>query len=104
MKKYRNFCAVLIASATIAGCDFNYPLVDEASEPAAMRADYPRLVPITGLLAGVDTAPARASTAMVQDLDARVANLRARAAVLRRPVVDTATLTRMRSAITRLQG
>ncbi len=104
MKRVIAFCALLGASTTLAACDFSYPMVDSAIAPEAMRADYPRLVPITGALTGVDAAPTRANKGMIQDLDARVANLRARAAVLRRPVVDTATLSRMRAAVTRLQG
>ncbi len=104
MKRLSVFLGIVVGATVLAGCDFSYPMVDGASEPAAMRSEYPRLVPITGILAGVDTAPARATDATVSNLEARVANLRARAIVLRRPVVDTATLTRMRAAINRLQG
>ena len=53
MKRVIAFCALLGASTTLAACDFSYPMVDSAIAPEAMRADYPRLVPITGALLAI---------------------------------------------------
>lgn len=94
----------LVAAISVTACDYSYPEVEAAMSPEAMRADYPRLVPMTALLAQIDELPAQSGAAISDDLAARVARLRARAEVLRRPVVDVATMTRLRSAVNRLQG
>lgn len=103
--KRRIFSGFALAAAiAVAGCDYSYPEVEAAMSPEAMRADYPRLVPMTVLLAEIEALPPPSGQAISDDLAVRVARLRARAEVLRRPVVDVATMTRLRSAINRLQG
>jgi hypothetical protein len=66
------------------------------------RGPAPVLVPLDGLLAAAD-APGRTEAALA-DLTARAERLRARAAQLRRPVLDAATRARLAAARARRGG
>ena len=66
--------------------------------PASTRP-APALVPIDTLLAQV--APARATVQVADNLAARAARLRARAALMRGPIIDPATRARLAAAIAR---
>lgn len=88
---------LLIALAACAA----FPALDGVETPAAARADYPQLVPLTGLLAGVTTGT-RIDPTLSSDLAARATRLRARAAAMRRSAVSPAEVARLRDAIARL--
>lgn len=87
----------LAAALLLAGCgarpDFG------PDDGAAARAGYPAILPLGPLLAqaggGVITPDFTAA------IEARGAALRARAAALRRPVIDAATRARMAAALAR---
>ncbi|MEO0864281.1 MAG: hypothetical protein AAFY39_06780, partial [Pseudomonadota bacterium] len=82
----------------LAGCT-EFPALDGTIPPQAEAADFPELVPLAPLLAtrrnlGTD---AQATT---RSLEARIANLQARARALQgRPVLDSNTRARLRGAI-----
>ncbi len=65
----------------------------------ASTAPAPRLLPLDALLAGID-APV-ATDALAQDLAGRAARLRARAGLMRGPVMDPVTRARLAAAIAR---
>lgn len=73
------------------------PLLDAAVSTEARNAPYPDLIPIEQIRGGipeqlitVDTAP---------DIRQRVTSLKARAALIRGPVIDTIARTRLESTI-----
>lgn len=69
------------------GCT-QFPALDDRITPAMEAAPYPELVPLEGLLAAVPER--RADPVQAESsLSARVANLRARAARLRGPILST---------------
>lgn len=74
---------VTLALAGLAACGPDIPALDARLDAGARAADYPELVPLGPLLAGVDAVPVRTAAAEGQSLEARAANLRARAARLR---------------------
>ncbi|MBY5932039.1 hypothetical protein KUV51_03425 [Tateyamaria omphalii] len=78
----------------LAACT-QFPALDDAVSPDVAGSDFPALVPLEPLLAG--TAPIVGDpVATTENLEARIAALRARARALQqRPVVDAATRTRM---------
>ena len=87
---------IFVLSATLAGCG-DIPALDQAISPEAERADYPVLLPLDDSLAptnGQITGP---------DLEAslapRLAALRARAAAMRRPVIDEAAKARLATEV-----
>lgn len=87
---------VSAAAVALSGCA-DFPEL-EGTVPAALeQADYPKLVPIEPLLAGADEVQITPDTR--SGLAARAAALRARAAHLRRTVVDGGTRARMRAGI-----
>jgi len=67
----------------LAACGPDVPALDDRIGPEARVADFPALVPLGPILAGVDTIPPRAAATEGQGLEARAADLRRRAAALR---------------------
>jgi hypothetical protein len=90
----------LIAALVLAGCT-GYP--DLGPSPATRGAAYPRLIPLTALLARAETGQLSDPT-LSRDLAARAQRLRARAATLRQNAVSEADLQRMRAALARQTG
>ncbi|WP_156799280.1 hypothetical protein [Oceanicola granulosus] len=88
------------AALALAACA-EFPELDGRVTPAAAAAPYPDLVPLPPLLAAADalgaapdlSAPARAAA------DTRAAELRARAAALRPPVVDPDARARLAAGV-----
>jgi hypothetical protein len=87
--------AVILCAATLPACT---PLPDGLSSRTS-TAPPPPLLPLETLLAGVD-APV-ATDAVADNLASRAARLRARAALMRAPVLDPATRARLAAAIAR---
>jgi len=76
------------------------PQVNTAFGTVDRDAPFPNLVPLAELTSG-PTSPARITPATAQNLNSRISALRARAARLNGPVVDSATRAQMRGAIAR---
>ena len=83
---------------SLAACS-GFPDLEIPPSAAAQGADYPKIIPIEGLMimalgprtgSGEQAAPATA-TAQTQGFEARLARLRARAALMRGAPVDAAT-------------
>lgn len=87
----------LTCCALLAGCA-DIPDLDDRLTPAAKAAPYPALVPVEPLLAETEQAR-QIDEDTAPDLQSRVASLRARAARLRRGVVDRGTRQRMDSGV-----
>ncbi len=91
--------AALLFCLALAGCT-QFPELDAVVSPSAKSAPYPRLQPLDDILA-----QANASTtdpvAVSANLAARVAALRARAAVLGAPIVEADVRARMNDALRR---
>ncbi|QBF31201.1 hypothetical protein [Thalassococcus sp. S3] len=83
--------------AALCGCT-QFPDLDDAVPPASEVADYPDLVPIDTLLAGNDPDPTTGQQE-ADALEARAAQLRARAARLQGGVVDPGTRARMQDGV-----
>lgn len=82
---------MLILGLALSACAA-FPELDRAVPAEATRGPFPTLVPISTILNG----PAPVATeAAAAALSGRVAALRARAARLRRPVIDRTTRARM---------
>ena len=90
--------AFAITATVLVGCS-DFPELDAAISPAARQAGYPSLLPMGPLM--TDVAEVQITEETTATLHARASNLRARAARLRGPVVDSATRARMRAAIAR---
>ena len=82
------------------GCT-QFPALDGTIDAAARAAPIPALQPLAPLLAQADATQANSqiTAASVAALDDRIAALRARAAGLRGPVIERATLARMRRGV-----
>jgi len=91
--------ALLAACLACFGCA-QFPELDAAVSASANDAGFPTLVPLDTLLARAD-APMADAVAVAGNLAARTAALRARAARLKRPVVDPQTRARMDAAVRR---
>lgn len=83
--------------AALSGCA-QFPEVEAALSPEAERAAYPALLPIDDILAR-SAEGGIAGPDLAAALEIRAARLRARAAALRAPVIDAATLRLMRSGV-----
>lgn len=94
---------IFICVAIFSGCT-TFPDLDDAVSARAKRADYPSLQPIDALFARFDTNGSRDIEAETQSLTARVASLKARAAQLRRPVINSGDRRRMAAAVKRHTG
>ena len=96
---------VIIASAALVGlvtaCT-DFPELDGTVSPALEKADFPKLVPVESLLAGAEDVQITDQT--TAQLAGRVARLRARAARLKRTVVDRGTRARMRVGVAPIAG
>ncbi len=78
----RSFAVLFLAAATgLAACGPDVPELD--ARIATAGTDFPELVPLGPLLAGIDAAPPRQAAPEGESLESRVANLRRRAAALR---------------------
>jgi len=90
--------APILLCLALAACT-QFPVLDSTVSPDVENADFPALVPLEPLLAASDpivTNPEQTT----QNLNARVAALRARAnALQRRAIVDAATRARLRRGI-----
>lgn len=90
-------CAVIAfmtCVAALGGCA-EFPQLDGTISAAQSDAPFPDLIPLAPIIARA-TAPSRAAPEGVEAaLGARLANLRARAAGLRGPVISPADRTRM---------
>ena len=84
----------------LSGCD-DIPDIGSAQADAARNAPYPDLVPLDALLASAPSTAPRITPASITATNDRIAQLRARAARLRGPVVDPATRSQMRAASAR---
>lgn len=91
------FRPVMICLLLGAGCT-NIPELKSAVPDWVADAPYPQLVPLPETLTLLP-APAAQSAELQQDLDARVARLKARAERLRGPVVSSADQDRLRDEI-----
>jgi hypothetical protein len=88
----------VIFPLVLLGACTQFPVLDDSVPDALARAEYPDLVPLDPLLAGLSDAPAN-NAQIEANLQGRVAALRARAARLRGPIVDSATRARMRAGV-----
>ena len=96
MPPARPLCLLVLM---LGGCA-DAPSLDGRISPAAAAAPYPVLQPLGPLLAQA-AVPGQITAASIAQMDGGTAQLRARAAALRGPVVDAATRARMQSAIAR---
>jgi len=93
--------AILSLMLCLSACA-DFPSLDDRIDGAARDAPYPRLTNIDALLAQANTAGPLATNATVaQDVAGRIANLNARAAALRGPIIENVTRDRMRRGIAR---
>lgn len=83
---------VALAALFLSACA-QFPRID--AMPPVSGGPPPELVPIAGLLAQADTPPSGRAV----PLPARAARLRARAALMRGPILDPATRDRLAAAI-----
>lgn len=81
----------------LAACG-DIPQITSAQVDAARAAPYPDLVPLDTLLQNAQTRVPQITSASITSMNSRIASLRARAAGLRRPVIDPATRAEMRAA------
>ena len=93
--------AVLATSGLLVACS-NFPDLDGTVSPGLDKADFPRLVPVEPLLAASEDVQITDQT--TAQIAARVARLKARAARLRRTVVDRGTRARMRDGVAPIEG
>lgn len=84
--------ASLIAAAALSACS-QFPELDDSLGAEARSARYPDLVPVETLRAGLSEP--RITDQTTASLEARVTNLRARAARLRGTVLDSASRARL---------
>jgi len=89
----------VIAILGVAACE-QAPDIGPPVTEAERNAPFPTLLPLHTLLAQGQTV-SRITPDTTADLTGRIANLRARAAGLNRPVVDPATRATMRAAVAR---
>lgn len=88
---------MILCFACLAGCA-QFPELDAVQDPAVAEADFPALLPLDGLL---DAPAPRATPEVAEDVGARVAGLRARAAGLRGDVIGAAARSRMARGVRR---
>lgn len=94
MKRALSFCMIAVA---VTGCT-QFPDLDHTQTGALDAAEYPALVPIEPLLAQANTAGA--DPVQTQDnLDSRLAGLRARANALRGTVLTDAEKRRLETGL-----
>lgn len=74
----------LVLASGLAACGGDLPDLEARLSPAARAADWPELVPLGPILRDTETLLPRDSAAEGESLAARAADLRRRAAALRR--------------------
>lgn len=84
------FCAALTACG-------EFPELKEAVDSDARRAPYPDLVPLESITGNIPEK--RITPETPEELDARVARLKARSARLNRSVIDSETHDRMQAGV-----
>ena len=82
--------------AALSACG-DFPELDEAVDSNARRAPYPDLVPLENVTGSLPEEQIKPETP--EELDTRVARLKARAARLNRDVIDDATHERMQAGV-----
>lgn len=92
--------ALMISLMGLIACG-DIPQVGGAQAEAARNAPYPDLVRLDTLLTAQQNTPTRITPASIATSNDRIAQLRARAARLRGPVIDPATRSQMRAASAR---
>lgn len=90
------FALALFLIAALTACS-QFPQLDETVGDAARKAPYPDLIPIEKFHAQIPDTLIEPTTA--PQVEARVAQLKARAARLRGSVIDNATRTRMQQGV-----
>ena len=99
--KTRRIIAGLLVAGTVAACG-DFPDLDGSVPPHLENAGFPRLVPVEPLLAAAGEVQITDETTAA--IEARVARLKARAARLKRGVVDHGTRARMRDGVAPIPG
>ena len=89
---------LMIAIAGLGACA-EFPQLDDRIDAAALAADYPTLQPLDPLLAKTANQTNTITAASEAGFDSRITILRSRAARLGGPVIDAATLARMRRVV-----
>lgn len=74
---------IFTALVALAGCSVRAPELDAALSAQSRNADWPTLVPLDPLLAGTEDLDLDQARDVGPDLQARAADLRRRAAILR---------------------
>lgn len=92
--------ALMISLLGLIACG-DIPDVGGAQAEAARNAPYPDLVRLDTLLNAQQNTPTPITAASIATTNDRIAQLRARAARLRGPVIDPATRSQMRAASAR---
>jgi len=89
---------LMIAIAGLGACA-EFPQLDDRIDAAALAADYPTLQPLDPLFAKTANQTSTIIAASEAGFDSRTTTLRSRAARLGGPVIDAATLARMRRGV-----
>lgn len=91
---------LLFTLATLGACA-DFPDLDARVDAATRDAAYPTLQPLDPLIARASALETNGqiTTASVAAFDNRIANLRAKSARLRGPIIDAATRARMRRGV-----
>jgi len=89
---------VMIAILGLGACA-TFPELDGTIDATAKSTDYPTLLPLAPLLALSDRGTPQITAASLADFNTRLAALRARAALLRGPVIGTAIRARMQRGV-----
>lgn len=92
LHRFAPLCLILLVACAEA------PSLDDRISPAAAAAPYPALMPLAPLLA-LAAQPGQITPQTQPRIDGNAASLRARAARLRAPVIDSATRARMQRGI-----
>lgn len=88
--------SMIMIVAVLAGCT-QFPDLDSAISPGAESADYPDLVPLETLQAR--TTEPTVTPSAISGIEARIANLRARAARLKGTIIDHPTRARLTAGV-----
>ncbi|MBJ3761813.1 hypothetical protein ILP92_03500 [Maribius pontilimi] len=94
--------AFLLAALLTTACDI--PQLDVPNAAALARQDPPQLLPTSQISARAGAIPARITPQTTAGLEARAANLRARAGLLRQSALTAAERERLRGALGRLRA
>jgi type IV pilus biogenesis protein CpaD/CtpE len=92
---------LILATTLLASCT-TFPQLDAVVTPEAKRAEYPVLVPVDSIL--VRRGDSTITQATGEALQARAANLRARARLLKGAPIDEDTRLRLAWRLKRLGG